>query len=75
MYKKELESVMTRIKNLREWEVVVKVPEGFSFQGEVPFDMYINNGVAYVKVLAVSLEEAVDRAKKYFNGPPEEDYL
>ena len=75
MYKKEFDNVMTRIKNLREWEVVVKVPDGFSFQGEVPFDMYINNGVAYVKVFAISVEEAMDRAKKYFNGPPEEDYL
>ncbi len=75
MNRQDIDKVITRIKNLKEWEVVVKVPEGFSFQGEVPFDMYINNGVAYVKVLAVTLEEAVDKAKKYFNGPPEEDYF
>jgi hypothetical protein len=73
MKKEDMDTILTRLKNLREWEVVVKVPDDFSFTGEVPFDMYISNGVAYVKVIAVTLEEAVDKAKKYFNGPPEED--
>lgn len=69
----DLEQVLNRIKKLQEWEVVVKVPEDFAFYGTVPYDMNISNGIAYVKVIAASLEEAMSKAKDYFNGPQEED--
>jgi hypothetical protein len=69
----ELSQVLNRIKNLQEWEVVVKVPDDFQFYGVVPYDINISNGIAFVKVIAASLEEATTKAKNYFNGPQEED--
>lgn len=70
---KDVSQVLNRIKNLQEWEVVVKVPDDFQFYGTVPYDINITNGIAFVKVVAVSLEEATMKAKKYFNGPQEEN--
>jgi len=69
----ELTQVLNRIKNLQEWEVVVKVPDDFQFYGVVPYDINISSGIAFVKVIAASLEEATTKAKKYFNGPQEEN--
>ena len=69
----ELSRVLNRIKKLQEWEVVVKVPDDFQFYGVVPYDINISNGIAFVKVIAASLEEATMKAKNYFNGPQEED--
>ena len=69
----ELSQVLNRIKKLQEWEVVVKVPEDFQFYGVVPYDINITNGIAFVKVIAATLEEATMKAKNYFNGPQEED--
>lgn len=69
----ELSRVLNRIKKLQEWEVVVKVPEDFQFYGVVPYDINITNGIAFVKVIATTLEEATMKAKNYFNGPQEED--
>lgn len=73
MDKVNVDQVINRLKNLQEWEVVVKVPDDFSFYGAVPYSMNITNGVAYVKVVAATLEEAMMKARNYFNGPPEED--
>lgn len=72
MDKPSIDQVLNRIKKLQEWEVVVKVPDDFSFYGTVPYSMNITNGVAYVKVVAASLEEAMMKAKSYFDGPEEE---
>lgn len=69
----ELTQVLNRIKKLQEWEVVVKVPDDFQFYGVVPYDINISNGIAFVKVVAASLDEATMKAKNYFNGPQEED--
>ena len=69
----EVARVLNRIKKLQEWEVVVKVPEDFQFYGKVPYDINISNGIAFVKVVAASLEEATMKAKHYFDGPQEED--
>ncbi len=68
----DVADLITRVKQLKEWEVVVKVPDEFQFYGTVPYDMSIANGVAFVKVWATTLEEAVGKAKKYFDGPQEE---
>ena len=64
----EFENIMGRIKNLREFEVEYRVPDSFNFTGVVPFDMSICAGIAHVKVIAVTLEEAVLRVEKYFEG-------
>ena len=48
-----------RAKNLQEFIVETDVPENFRFNGVVPFDMEIVNGVISAKVLAIDFDEAV----------------
>jgi hypothetical protein len=48
-----------RAKNLQEFVVETDVPEDFRFNGVVPFDMEIVDGVISAKVLAVDFDEAV----------------
>jgi len=67
-HKAEFEAVMDRIKNLSEYEIQVVIPEDFQFEGPVPFDMSISGDMAWVKVLAVSLEEAKLKVYDYFEG-------
>lgn len=69
----DIDKVLNRIKKLQEWEVIVQVPDDFEFYGVVPYDINISNGIAFVKVWAESIEEAVSKANQYFNGPQEED--
>ena len=48
-----------RAKNLQEFIVETDVPEDFRFNGVVPFDMEIVEGVISAKVLAIDFNEAV----------------
>jgi hypothetical protein len=48
-----------RAKNLQEFVVETDVPENFRFNGVVPFDMEITDGVISAKVLAIDFNEAV----------------
>jgi hypothetical protein len=48
-----------RAKNLQEFVVETDVPENFRFNGVVPFDMEIADGVISAKVLAIDFDEAV----------------
>ena len=52
---KGITSVMERLKNLQEYEVQVNVPDDFQFRGRSPYDIYIANNIAFVKVVAASL--------------------
>ncbi len=70
---KEFDKIMERIKNLGEYEVQYHLPEDFSFNGTVPFDMTICAGVAHVKVIASSLEDALRKVENYFEGNNDED--
>jgi hypothetical protein len=64
---KGITSVMERLKNLQEYEVQVNVPDDFQFRGRSPYDIYIANNIAFVKVVAASLDEAVQKANEFFN--------
>ena len=64
----DIESVMHRIKNLQEFKIIAPVPEEFDFRGPVPFDMHIKDGIATVKVWALTLAEAQQRVNEYFNS-------
>jgi hypothetical protein len=68
MKKDDFVNLMEKIKSLQEYEVQYIIPEDFDFYGVVPFDMSISSGVAYVRLVAPSLEEAVNRVEKYFMG-------
>lgn len=71
----DVRAIMDRVKKLQMFNVVVKVPDEFSFYGHVPFDLKINKeGIASVKVLALTLAEAKMKANEYFaNGSQEEN--
>ena len=64
----EIDEIIHRMKNLKEWKIVTDVPEEFDFRGPVPFDMHIKDGIATVRVWALNLEEAKTRVSNYFNG-------
>jgi len=69
----DMKQVMERIKNLQEFEVWVDLPDNFAFRGKSPFDIYItNNNVALVKVIASSMEEALQKANDFFYGKDDE---
>ena len=65
---KEVKAVLKRIKELKEYEVMLQVPESFRMNGRVPFDMYIAGSTAFVKVMAESIEEATHMAETYFKN-------
>jgi hypothetical protein len=52
-------NLIFRAKNLQEFIVETATPENFRFNGVVPFDMEIVDGVISAKVLAVDFNEAV----------------
>ena len=52
-------NLIFRAKNLQEFIVETDVPENFRFNGVVPFDMEIVEGVISAKVLAFDFDEAV----------------
>ena len=52
-------NLIFRAKNLQEFVVETDVPENFRFNGVVPFDMEIVEGVISAKVLAIDFDEAV----------------
>lgn len=58
-------TVMNKIKNLKEYQVTIRVPNGWYPHGIAPFDMHIADGVATMTVLASSHENANDQVSKY----------
>jgi hypothetical protein len=65
--------VMDRIKALQEFEVKTTLPEDFRFKGKVPFDLQIVDGEAKIKVLALTLEEAMMRVDLFLFGVDDEN--
>lgn len=58
-------NLIFRAKNLTEFVVTTEVPEGFRFNGVVPFDMQIKEETIYAKVYAVDFNEAVARLDEF----------
>ena len=54
-----------RAKNLQEFVVETNTPDDFRFNGVVPFDMTITDGVISAKVLAIDFDEAVNIFDKW----------
>ena len=66
---KELtDTLIFRAKNLIEFEVETEVPEDFSFNGQVPFDLKIKDNIMTAKVWAVDFNEAAQRLNEYLEG-------
>lgn len=68
MMDEDFKNLMSRIKNLSEYEVQYPLPSDFEFRGVIPFDKTISGGVAFVKVVALTLEEAVNKVDKFFEN-------
>lgn len=51
-------ALINRAKNLQEFEVRRFIDGPIFFNGSVPFDMSVNEGCAWFRVLAVSQSEA-----------------
>jgi hypothetical protein len=64
----DITKIMDRVKALQEFEVKTTLPEGFRFNGKVPFDMFIDGDEVTIKVLALTLEEAINRVDMYLFG-------
>jgi hypothetical protein len=50
-----------RARNLNEFTITTEVPEDFRFNGIVPFDMQIKEGIITANVWAVDFNEAAKR--------------
>jgi hypothetical protein len=64
--------ILNTIKNLRQFEVEVDLPEGFHLNGVIPFDMTISQNKGKIKVFASSLEDATTRVNNYIQRNTQE---
>ena len=62
--------VIDRARRMQDFEVQVEVPEGFCFTGSIPYDMEIVGNQAFIVVPALTIEEAVQKANKFFQNAP-----
>lgn len=53
-------AIWDRIKSLETWEIVVELPDDFTFNGEIPYNIEIGeNRVAKITIVAASKQEAI----------------
>ena len=45
-----VDALIHRAKNLNEYTITTDVPENFRFNGVIPFDMSIIDGIIYARV-------------------------
>ena len=60
-----MHSLINRAKNLQEFVITTDVPDDFRFNGMVPFDMEIKEGVISAKVYGIDFNEAVTTFDAY----------
>ena len=65
-------ALINRAKQLNEFTVTTDVPEHFRFNGVVPFDMEIKEGVISAKIWAVDFDEAVGRLDYFLESSDKE---
>lgn len=58
-------NLIHRAKNLDQWIVTRKLPNGFKFTGTAPYDMWIYDTTAEITVWAVTSEEAEEKVDKW----------
>lgn len=56
---------INRAKHLQEFIVTTSVPEGFRFNGVVPFDIKIADEEIEAKVLALDFDEAAHKLNEW----------
>ena len=64
----DVKSVIDRIKNLKEFEVIIDIPPEVMFDGSpMPFNLRVDrNQVASVRLLAETQEEAEEKVRNFF---------
>lgn len=60
-------TVLERVMNLKTFKVVTELPDEFEFNGRVPYDMSIKDGVVTMHIPALTLNEAKKLADQYLN--------
>lgn len=63
----DMNALFNRIKNLKQFTVVIDIPEQMLIDGKFPFDTTIVDGKAYFKVYAATQEEADGQVRKFLN--------
>ena len=54
------EKIWERIKSLETWEILVELPDDFTFNGVIPYNIEIDEtNRAKITLVAVSREEAI----------------
>ena len=61
----DIAQFINRVKNLEEFTVITEVPDGFRFNGLVPYDITISKGYINAKVWAINFDEAVTRFNEF----------
>jgi hypothetical protein len=62
------ENLIFRAKNLVEFECQAEVPEDFSFNGQVPFDLKIKDNIITAKVWGIDRKEATRKLAEYIES-------
>ena len=60
-------NAIERAMNLKCFKIVKQTPDDFGFNGRVPFDISIKDGVMVFKVYAVTLEEANAKVETFLD--------
>ena len=58
-------ALINRAKSLQQFIIVTDVPDDFRFNGLIPFDMEIKEGVINAKVYGIDFDEAVNTFHAY----------
>ena len=66
----DYQEVIDRARRMQDFEVQVEVPEGFCVTGSIPYDREIVSNQAFVIVPALTIEEAIQKANKFFQNTP-----
>ena len=70
MSKIDIDTVINRMKNLRQFTIEVDLPEDFQLHGVMPFDIKIKKNKGWFKLYALTIEEAQEKVDEFINRIP-----
>jgi len=69
MSQSDIDDVIYRMKNLKEFKIKRTMDEGFVLNGKMPYHVKLDkHNVLTVKLMAVSKEEAERRVSEFISG-------
>ena len=63
-----MHNLIHRAKNLNEFTVTTEVPDDFKFNGVVPFDIQIKEGIIYANIFALDFDEAAKQLDDFLES-------